>query len=85
MEKAFEKQTKIIEDQAQKEVEALKVLEPKEQAKAIAYDDDSLGKKEESCNKLFDKKLDEIPKLSKEIDYKNLNYDFTTKASLSIN
>ena len=30
LEKAFEKQTKIIEDQAQKEVEALKVLEPKE-------------------------------------------------------
>ena len=30
LEKAFEKQAKIIEDQAQKEVEALKVLEPKE-------------------------------------------------------
>ena len=27
------------------------------------------------------KKLDEIQELSKEIDYKNLNYIFTTKAS----
>ena len=32
-----------------------------------------------------DKKLDEIQKLSREIDHKNLNYNFTTKASGSIN
>ena len=42
-------------------------------------------KKEESYHKLFDKKLDEIQELSSEIDYKNLNYNFTTKASGSIN
>ena len=70
--KAFEKQIKAIEDQGKKQVDALKDLKPKEQTKAITYDD------EESYNKLFEEKLDEIQELSKEIDYKNLNYNFTT-------
>ena len=60
-------------------------MKPKEQTKAIIYDDESLEQKEESYNKLFDEKLDEIQELSREIDYKNLNYNFTTKASGSIN
>ena len=54
--------------------------------KKIKYDDDeSLEQKQETYNRLFDEKLDEIQELSREIDYKNLNYDFTTKASGSIN
>ena len=60
-------------------------MKPKEQTKAITYDDESLEQKEESYNKIFDEKLDEIQELSREIDYKNLNYNFTTKASGSIN
>ena len=56
-----------------------------EGSKAIKYGDESLKQKQETCNKLFDEKLDEIQELSKEIDYKNLNYDFTTKASGPIN
>ena len=60
-------------------------MKRKEQTKAITYDDESLRQKEESYNKLFDEKLDEIQELSREIDYKNLNYNFTTKASGSIN
>ena len=41
--KAFEKQIKTIEGQGQKQVDALKVLEVKEQTKSITYksDDDS--------------------------------------------
>ena len=69
-----------------KQVDALENLKPIEGSKAIKYDDDeSLEQKQETYNKLFDKKLDEIQELSREIDYKNLNYDFTTKASGSIN
>ena len=56
-----------------------------ERSKAIKYDDKSLKQKQETYNKLFDKKLDEIQELSRETEYKNLNYDFTTKASGSIN
>ena len=85
MEKSFEKQIKTLEDQGKKQVDALESLKTKEQTKAITYDDESLEQKEEGYNKLFDKKLDEIQELSREIDYKNLNYNFTTKASGSIN
>ena len=65
-------------------------MKPKEQTKAITYDDDdddyeSFEQKKESINKLFDKKLNEMQGLSREIDYKNLNYNFTTKAGGSIN
>ena len=65
-------------------------MKRKEQTKAITYDDDddddeSLEQKGKSYNKLFEEKLDEIQELSREIDCKNLNYIFTTKASGSIN
>ena len=85
MGKAFVKQIMTIEDQGQKQIDALESLKPKEQIKAITYDHEYLEQKEESYNKLFDEKLDEIQELSREIDYKNLNYNFTTKASGSIN
>ena len=58
--KAFERQIKTTEDQGQKQVDALESLKTKEQTKAITYDDESLEQKEESYNKLFDKKRDEI-------------------------
>ena len=83
--KAFEKQIKAIEDKGQKQINALENVKPKEQAKAITYNDESLEQKEESYNEIFDEKRDEIQELSREIDYKNLNYNFTTKASGSIN
>ena len=83
--KAFEKQIKTIEDQGKKQVDALENLKPIEGSKAIKYDDESLKQRQETYNKLFDEKLDEIQELSREIDYKNLNYNFTTKASGSIN
>ena len=60
-------------------------MKPKTQTKAITYDDEFLEQKEESYNKIFDEKLDAIQELSREIDYKNLNYSFTTKASGSMN
>ena len=43
--KAFEKQIKTIEDQGQKQVDALESLKTKEQIKAITYDDESLEQK----------------------------------------
>ena len=79
--KAFEKQMKTIEDQCQKQVDALEGLKTKEQTKAISYDDESLEQKEEKYNKLLHEKLDEIRELSRQIDYKNLNYNFTTNTS----
>ena len=40
MGKAFEKQIKAIEDQGQKQVDAVESLKTKEQIKAITYDDE---------------------------------------------
>ena len=60
-------------------------MKPIEESKAIKYDDGSLKQRQETYNKLFDEKLDEIQELSREIDYKNLSYDFTIKASGPIN
>ena len=59
--KAFQKQVKTIENQGKKQVDALKDLKTKKQTKAITYDDDDepLGQKGETYNKLFDEKLDE--------------------------
>ena len=62
-------------------------MKPIEQTKSITYDDDddddeSFEQKKESINKLFDKKLNEIQELRTEVDYKNLNYNFTTKPAV---
>ena len=84
--KAFDKKIKTIEDQGKKQADALENLKPTEGSKAIKYDDDeSLEQKQETYNRLFDEKRDEIQELSREIDYTNLNYDFTTKTSVPIN
>ena len=60
-------------------------MKAKEQTKAITYDDEFLEQKEEIYNKLFHEKLDEMQELSREIDCKNVNDNFTTKATDSIN
>ena len=99
LEKAFEKEISI-EDQGQKQVEALENLKPTEQTKVITFnsddddddDDDDGGDDNDKSlntkgtyNKLFEEKFNEIQKISKEIDYKNLIYNFKAKASGSIN
>ena len=50
MGKAFEKHTKTIEDQGQKQVEPLKDLKPEEHTKAIE------GKSKKIFNRLLEKK-----------------------------
>ena len=76
--KSFEKQIKPIEYQGQKHVKALKDLKSKEQTKAITYelhdDDDNLIKK--NCNEILEERMDEILKMSKDINYSDLVYDF---------
>ena len=76
--KSFEKQIKPIEYQGQKYVKALKDLKPKEQTKAITYelhdDDNNLIKK--NYNEILEERMDEILKMSKDINYSDLVYDF---------
>ena len=67
--KAFEKQTKTIEDQGQKQADVLKSLKPKElrpkETKPVEYDN------------YFINGLAEIRDSTKTIDFNNLTYNFT--------
>ena len=73
--KAFEKQIKTIEDQAEKQIDALKYLK---QTKAITYksDDDKTSTIKEISDEILEERIDEILKMSKEISRGYLVYDF---------
>ena len=62
--KAFEKQIKTIEDQGKKQVDALKVLEPK--AIKSGSNNNSIITKE-IYDKILEERMDEIPEMSKDI------------------
>ena len=73
--KAFEKQIKTIEDQGKKQVDALESLKPKEQTKAITYksdDDDNTPISKEIYDEILEERMNEILKMSMEINYGNL-------------
>ena len=71
--KAFEKQTKTIEDQEEKQIKAIQ--DNKEQPVNDNYKDRLLLSKEREIFKdIYNKRLDNIEKLSNKIDYNNLKY-----------
>ena len=70
MGKAFEKQTKTIEDQGQKQVEASKT-------KAIeGKSNDNSSNSKEIYDKILEEIMHEILKMSREINYNNSVYVF---------
>ena len=71
--KAFEKQIKTIEDQGEKQVDALKVLKPK--AMQSGSNNKSTITKE-IYNEILEERMDEILKMLDRIDSNNLIYDF---------
>ena len=75
--KAFEKQTKTIKDQREKQLKAIQYN--KEQLANINNDDDYknkllLSRKREIFKNIYNKRLDKIEELNKKIDYNNLKY-----------
>ena len=60
--KAFEKQTKIIEDQSKKQVDALKAIENGPNNKCTIT--------KESYDDILEERMDEILKMGRETDYK---------------
>ena len=73
MGQAFEKQIKAIEDQGQKQVNALKLLKPK------AIESGSNNKPvitKEIYDKILEERMDEILKVRDKIDFDNLTYNF---------
>ena len=78
MGKAFEKQIKTIEDQGKKQVDALKVLEPKE-IESGSNNKPVINK--EICDKILEERMEEILKMRDKIDFSNLIYDFKGKTA----
>ena len=77
MEKAFEKQIKIIEDQGERWVEVLKDLKDlnlKDHQKQPAndYKDKLISKEQYIFKNIYNKRLDKIKKLTEKIDDNNL-------------
>ena len=75
MRKAFEKQTKTIEDQGKKKIEAIQ--DNKKQQASINEDYKNkllLSKKREIFKDIYNKKLDKIEELNKKTDNGNLKY-----------
>ena len=78
LDKAFEKQTKTIEDQGRKLIDAIKTLKPKE-LKAIedkSDDNEKHLKYREVFNELSNERRGEIYNISKKIDFNSLTYPF---------
>ena len=76
MGKGFEKQIKTIEDQRQKQVDALENLKPKEQAKPTEDKSDNQSK----ASIIFDNLINKRKKIMSEsyysIDCSNLNFEY---------
>ena len=76
--KAFEKQIKTIEDQGEKQIDALKDLKPKQPKEQLVnvnddYEDKLLHSKEQEIfRNIYNKRLDKIGELTKKIDGNNL-------------
>ena len=76
MGKAFEKQIKTIEDQGQKQVDALKDLKPKEQTKPIEDKSNNQSKATIIFNDLINKRKKIMSELHDSVDYNNLKFEY---------
>ena len=77
--KAFEKQIKTIEDQGKKQIDALKVLEPKEETKPVEDKSNKQSKAKAIFSDLINKRKDLMKELHDKVDYKNLNFEYVDK------
>ena len=66
--KTFEKQIRTIEDQGEKQIDALKAIESKSNNKPLIS--------KELYNKILEERMDEILEIGREINFKNLIYHF---------
>ena len=71
MGKTFEKQIKTIEDQGEKQIDALKDLKPKEQTKPIEDKSNNQSKATIMFNDLINKRKKILSELHESVDYNN--------------
>ena len=78
--KAFEKQIKTIEDQGEKQIDALKDLKPKEQTKPIEDKSNNQSKATIMFNDLINKRKKTLSELHDSFDYNNLKFEYVDPA-----
>ena len=76
LEKAFEKQIKTVEDQEQKQVDALESLKRKEQTKPNEDKCNNLSKATIIFNNLINKRKKIVSELYDSVDYNNLEFEY---------
>ena len=76
MGKAFEKQIKTIEDQREKQINALKNLKPKEQTKPIEDKSNNKSKSTIISNKLINERKTIMSQLYDSVDYNSLKCEY---------
>ena len=74
--KAFEKQIKTIEDQREKQIDALKDLKTRAITYKLDHDNDKTSTIRQIYDEILEERMDEILKMRKEISHGNLIYDF---------
>ena len=74
--KAFEKQIKTIQDQVEKQVDALKSLKPKEQTKPIEDKYNNQSKATIIFDDLINKRKKTMRELHHSVDYNNLKFKY---------
>ena len=74
--KAFEKQIKTIEDQGEKQIDALKDLKPKEQTKPIEDKSNNQSKATTIFNEYINKKKIIMSELYDNVDCNNLKFEY---------
>ena len=80
LEKAFEKQMKTIEDQGEKQIDALKDLKPKEQTKPIEDKSNNQAKATITFNELINERKKIMSKLYDSVDYNNLKFEYVGRS-----
>ena len=74
--KAFEKQLKTIENQREKQIDALKNLRPKEQTKGTEDKSNKKSKATVIFNDLINKRKEIMSELYVSVDYNNLKFEY---------
>ena len=74
--KAFEKQKKTIEDQDEKQVNALENLKPKKETKSIEDQSNNQLKATIIFNELVNKRKELMSELYHSVDYNNLKFEY---------
>ena len=74
--KVFEKQVKTIEDQGQKQIDALESLKPKEQTKPVEDKSNNQSKAKVVFNDFINKRKEILSELYDSVDYNNLKFEF---------